>query len=103
MRVFVSTIAASLLVTAAYAQNMPAQQGPANPALKSMDKNVSSVPVAGANSFTMSQAKKRIEAKGYTKVAGLQKDGNGIWRGTATMNGNPVRVTVDYQGNVNSN
>ena len=41
-------------------------------------------PVAGANSFTEGQAKSRIEARGFTNVAGLKKDSDGVWRGTAT-------------------
>ena len=27
----------------------------------------------------------------------------GVWRGTATMNGNSGPVSLDYQGNVNAN
>ncbi len=57
-------------------------------------------PVAGRNSFTQSQAARRIAAAGYTKVAGLKKDGHGIWRGQAQKDGNPVSVSLDYQGNV---
>jgi len=85
----------------AFAQNMPAQQGPANPAVKSMDSNNSASPVASANSFTMDQAKSHIEAKGYTQVMGLKKDGAGVWRGTAMKDGKSGPVSVDYQGNVN--
>jgi hypothetical protein len=103
MRVTVLTIAASLLATAAFAQGMPAQQGPANPAVKSMDQNNSSQPVAGKTSFTMAEARQHIESKGYTKVTGLKKDSSGVWRGMAMMNGSSAPVTVDYQGNVNSN
>lgn len=102
MRTFILTLAAaSLLTTVAMAQGEPAQSGPANAAVKSMDENNSSTPVAGANSFTKSEAKSHIEAKGYTHVTGLKKDGNGVWRGMATKNGQSGAVTVDYQGNVN--
>jgi hypothetical protein len=66
-----------------------------------MSDNNSSTPVAGANSFTMGQAKSAIEAKGYTSVAGLTKDKDGVWRGTATKDGHSGAVSVDYQGNVN--
>ena len=51
----------------------------------------------------MAQAKSQIEGKGYTNVAGLKKDDKGVWRGTATMNGNTGPVSLDYQGNVNAN
>ena len=96
-------IAAALTFTSplAFAQTPAAQQGPQNPAVKSMHENNSSAPVAGANSFTMAQAESAIQAKGYTKVMGLKKDGAGVWRGTATKEGHSVPVSVDYQGNVN--
>ncbi len=96
--------AAALLLsaTAATAQTAPAaQQGPQNAAIKGMNENNSSAPVAGANSFTQDQAIKQIEAKGYTQVAGLKLDDKGVWRGTAMKGGAAVPVSVDYQGNVN--
>ena len=80
---------------------MPAQQGPQNPAVKDMHQNNASMPVAGSNSFTEAQAKSQIEAKGYTHVARLRKDDNGVWRGTAMKDGQSGPVSVDYQGNVN--
>jgi len=85
----------------AFAQDMPAQQGPSNPAVKAMHDNNSSAPVAGANSFTRSEAKSQIEAKGYTHVAKLRKDESGVWRGMAMKDGQSGSVSVDYQGNVN--
>ena len=63
-------------------------------------KAVPGAPVAGANSFTESQAKARIEANGYTNVSALKKDDQSIWRGTATKDGKQVSVALDYQGNV---
>ena len=66
-----------------------------------MHENNSSTPVKGANSFTKMEAQKQIEAKGYTHVAGLAKDKEGVWRGTAEKNGASGPVSVDYQGNVN--
>jgi len=57
-------------------------------------------PVAGANSFTESQAKSRIEAAGYSDVSGLAKDTNGVWRGKAAKAGKNVDVALDYQGNI---
>ena len=102
MRLFVMTAAAcSLFVSVAVAQDTSAQSGPSNPAVKSMDQNNSSSPVAGANSFTRSQAKSAIQAKGYTQVASLKKDHSGVWRGTAMKDGQSGPVSVDYQGNVN--
>jgi hypothetical protein len=57
-------------------------------------------PVAGANSFTESQAKSRIEDKGFKNVSDLQKDNAGVWRGKAMQNNKSVTVSVDFQGNV---
>jgi hypothetical protein len=57
-------------------------------------------PAKGANSFTKHQAWKRIAGKGYSHVKGLAKDSDGVWRGTATKDGQPVQVWLDYKGNV---
>ena len=102
MRVIVLTAAAlGLIANVAFAQDMSAQKGPQNPAIKGVHQNNSSAPVAGSNSFTRSEAKSQIEAKGYTKVAHLRKDKSGVWRGTAMKDGHSGPVSVDYQGNVN--
>ncbi|MEI9931801.1 MAG: hypothetical protein WDM89_15005 [Rhizomicrobium sp.] len=86
------TIAAALTFVcgAAFAQT-DSQQGPNNAAVKGMHDNNSSAPVAGANSFTMSQAKAQIEAKGYTHVVHLKKAKTAcgaVWR---RRTANPVR------------
>ena len=57
-------------------------------------------PVAGRNSFTMTEATRRITSAGYTQVTGLKKDPQGIWRGQAQKSGSAVAVSLDYQGNV---
>src|SRR3954447_20759263 len=57
-------------------------------------------PVAGANSFTESQAKSRIEEKGFKDVSALKKDADGVWRGKAAQGGKTINVSVDFQGNV---
>ena len=102
MRTFVLAAAAlSLFSTAAFAQGEPAQSGPSNPAIKSMNESNSSTPVAGANSFTKSEAKSHIEAKGYTHGTSLKKDASGVWRGMAMKDGQSGPVSLDYQGNVN--
>jgi opacity protein-like surface antigen len=59
-------------------------------------------PVAGANSFTEGQAKSRIESNGFSNVAELRKDDQGVWRGKATKDGRTVAVSLDFQGNVTS-
>jgi hypothetical protein len=95
-----TTLALALSGARAFAQT-PAQPGPQNPAMKSEDTNNSNMPVKGANSFTMAEARSHIMGKGYTGVTGLKKDSAGVWRGTAMKDGNRVQVSVDYQGNVN--
>ncbi len=99
--IILTTAALSMIASVAFAQDTPAQSGPQNPAVKEMHENNSSTPVTGANSFTRSEARSQIEAKGYTHVAGLKKDKDGVWRGMATKDGATGNVSVDYQGNVN--
>ena len=88
--------------------NTPEQRSPANtttaspPAVttSNADSKTAAAPVKGANSFTMDEARRRIEAGGFTQVSGLKKDGDGIWRGQAMKGGTSVSVFCDYQGNV---
>ena len=88
--------------------NTPAQLNPSNnssatpPAVTTSNANnkTAAAPVKGRNSFTMNEARRRIEKGGFTQVTGLKKDADGIWRGKGTKNGSPVDVYCDYQGNV---
>ena len=57
-------------------------------------------PARGANSFSQSEAQRRIGAAGFQGVAALTKDNGGVWRGTATKDGRSVGVWLDYKGNV---
>ena len=57
-------------------------------------------PLAGANSFTEAQATDRILSAGFSKITGLAKDANGVWRGTASDGTKNLNVAVDYKGNV---
>ena len=99
-------VAAVLAVLAssgmAQTQNPPAQDSPQNSAINSPDSSTRQVnaPVAGANSFTESQARSRIEKMGFADVTDLKKDDNGVWRGRAMKGGHMVDVSIDYQGNV---
>jgi hypothetical protein len=122
-RIFLGLAGAMLAATLAYAQT-PAPGGtsngaPATPnpvgqkydtgkASASGDANQAVVttgtnadqPAKGKNSFTRHEATKRITAKGYSGVANLKKDADGVWRGTATKDGQSVQVWLDYKGNV---
>ena len=57
-------------------------------------------PAHGRNSFTMGEARRRIAARGFTNVANLKKDSDGVWRGTAQQNGAATGVWLDYKGNI---
>ena len=67
------------------------------------DNNTTAAPVAGANSFTMAQAQRRIEDKGYSQVTELTKDDKSIWRGHAMKDGKAMNVALDFQGNITAN
>ena len=102
MRVIVTTAAALTLISAsAFGQTTPPSS--TTPAVSSPNTTNPQAPVSGANSFTEGQAKSRIEANGFSNVSGLQKDAKGVWRGKAVKNGNPVNVSLDFQGNIVSN
>lgn len=57
-------------------------------------------PMPGANSFSESQARSRIESQGYAEVSPLVNDRQGIWQGTARKGNARVHVSVDYKGHV---
>jgi hypothetical protein len=73
-----------------------------NPAIKDPHAMASDAPAKGHNSFTMGQARTRIEKAGYTQVMGLKKDHDGVWQGRARQDGRKVHVAMDFQGNVTS-
>lgn len=88
-------------VTVAFAQTAPATSTTSDtPAVATPDTKNPTAPVAGANSFTEAQAKDRMEKAGYGAVSGLKLDDMGVWRASATKDGKPVKVSLDYQGNV---
>jgi hypothetical protein len=58
------------------------------------------MPATGANSFTMGEAKSRLESQGFSNVSDLAKDENGVWRGKAQKGGSVTTVWLDYKGNV---
>ena len=79
--------------------NPAAASGNNNQAVATTSAN-SPAPAKGANSFTMGEAKSRIEKSGFSNVAGLTKDDNGVWHGNAQKGGNSTMVWLDYKGNV---
>lgn len=74
-----------------------------NPAVATEDDRGArelAAPAEGATSFTEGQARDRIMQAGYANVGALTKTPEGAWQGSAELNGQPVTVVVDYQGNV---
>jgi len=57
-------------------------------------------PAHGANSFSKGEAGRRIARQDFQDVSDLRKDGTGVWRGTATKDGQHVQVWLDYKGNI---
>ena len=86
----------------ALAQTPAPADGPQNSAVNTSNSSnrMAAGPVKGANSFTESEARSRIEKQGFTNVGALKKDDDGIWRGRAMKSGQQVDVALDYQGNV---
>ncbi|PPQ39529.1 PepSY domain-containing protein [Rhodopila globiformis] len=76
-----------------------AASGDTNQAVATTNANAPT-PARGANSFTMNEAKSRLEKQGFSNVSNLHKDHNDIWRGKAEKNGMTDSVWVDYKGNV---
>ena len=54
----------------------------------------------GANSFTESETRSRLDKAGFKDAKDLKKDADGIWRGTAMQNGKTVKIGVDFKGNI---
>lgn len=94
----------SVSALSASAQTAPtANSNGDTPAVATPDTKNPTAPVEGANSFTESQAKDRIEQAGYTEVKDLKKDDKGVWNATGTKDGKPVSIALDYQGNIVAN
>jgi hypothetical protein len=55
---------------------------------------------AGPVGISEGQARDRIEAIGYTQVSDLRLDGEGLWHGRASRNGEVRDVGLDAQGNL---
>jgi hypothetical protein len=76
-----------------------AASGDSNQAVATTSANAPT-PAKGANSFTMGEARSRIEKNGFSNVSDLAKDDNGVWRGKAQKGGTTTTVWLDYKGNV---
>jgi len=93
--IIIATFAALVSANAmAQVQSSPAQNSPQNSAINSSSKQVEA-PVKGSNSFTQGEAKSRIEKSGFTNISQLQKDADGVWRGTAMKGGPFAQALAD--------
>lgn len=92
-------VGASALIAVAQTTPKPSTDGN-TPAVATSDTKNPAAPVAGANSFTEAQAKDRIEKAGFTDVTNMKLDDKGIWQASASKDGKPVKVSLDYQGNI---
>lgn len=54
----------------------------------------------GANSFTESETRSRLDKAGFKDAKDLKKDADGIWRGTAMQDGKAVKIGLDFKGNI---
>lgn len=79
---------------------MASDHAPANPAIKSPDAITWGQLSKGHNSFTEGEARMRLEKAGYTKIAQLKMDKDGLWQANAFSKGKPVHAALDYKGNV---
>jgi hypothetical protein len=98
--------AAGILLTSAIAiaqtapgNGPPATSGNSNQAVATTNANAQT-PAKGANSFTMGEAKSRLEKNGFSNISDLTKDNDGVWRGKAQKDGSATSVWLDYKGNV---
>ena len=104
-RIFATTALVATLAfgPAALAQTAPPVGGSTakgNAPLKHVHTVNDGAAKPGANSFTEGQARQHILNSGYSSVSPLTKGKDGVWRGTATHNGAPVSVAMDFKGNV---
>lgn len=100
-----ATAFAALALTAvgsaqAQSQPMPSDHAMQNPAMKSPDHMTKAPLARGKTSFTMGEARSRLEKAGYSKITNLVKDNDGLWQARAMRHGKWVNAAVDYKGNV---
>jgi hypothetical protein len=101
MQHLITLLAITALISTTALAQQPTPPRTNTPAVTTLNSPPNpAAPVPGANSFTEGQAKSRIEARGYTQVSGLAKDGDGVWRGKAVKGGKTVSISVDFEGNV---
>jgi len=80
-------------------QGTAAASGDRNQAVATTAANAPQ-PARGRNSFSMGQARRKLEGQGFSNVTDLKKDAGGVWRGRGTKDGAAGAVWLDYKGNI---
>ena len=93
------TLIASAALAMAASASAQMTDNSTNAAVKDSTAHTTTAPAKGHNSFTESQARKRLAKSGYV-VTSLTKDANGVWTGSATKGGKTMTVGLDYKGNI---
>jgi len=57
-------------------------------------------PLAVGDTYNADDAKARMTALGYRSITNLRRDSTSIWRADGVRDGKPVKISLDYQGNV---
>lgn len=98
---YVASAVCVLFAPAAIAQTAPSGE-PQTPAISTPREKNPKAPVPGENSFTEAQVKERLTEEGFTNIMHLQLGEDGIWRADAARGGQPVKVLLDFQGNIST-
>ncbi len=89
-------VLALLLPVSAQAASEPGAPAPAERAHGAVGAQLK----PGANSFTEAQVRARLAEMGFSDVADLRLDEQGIWRGRAEHAGRSLTVGMDFRGEI---
>ena len=92
-----STVARPTTGTTTTGSSVATPTANSNQAIATGSVNASQ-PAKGASSFTEAEARRRIEAAGFSDVTGLAKDTDGVWHGKAKKGGSSTEIWLDYKG-----
>jgi hypothetical protein len=85
-------------------QATPPTGGPGTPPLSEPANTIDrSDSASNVEPFTETQVRFRLERSGYTQLSALTRGNDGVWRGSAMKEGEPVHVSVDRLGKVSTN
>ena len=101
-RAMVAVAATILVADGATAQMTPQVRQGASPStiVKNREVRKSAMTASGGNSFTILQARTRMEKAGYTGIGALTKDQNGFLQAMAKNGAKRVCLSLNYSGRV---